>query len=365
MMTGSLRRYFSHISIENYIYIIFWIFIVIIPITLIDVEEDIKWERLLTNWIRFVPFFLLFLCNNFLLLPRFFYQGKRKLYAAGLLLSFIVTMYLFGWTRAVNRQLMGHHLPVHKELFQRPADDGRRGPVFRNIWDDLVHENQLLFVMMIVVFNMLLKSYFIQQKKLKDQEEGLKASLQLELDFLKQQISPHFFMNTLNNIHVLVDHNPVMAKESIISLSRLMRHLLYDTKHRLVPLRTEMAFIQNYIELMKMRFPEDIMIECHLPQEDYNKMVPPLLFISIIENAFKHGISMCEQSYIKIDFHFLDSDKLQCRIVNSNHAKTTDRHDGIGLRNTIKRLKLEYHNNYALDIHQTGKEYIVLLTIPL
>lgn len=364
-MTGSLRRYFSRISIENYIYIIFWIFIVVIPITLIDVEEDIKWERLLTNWIRFIPFFLLFLCNNFLLLPRFFYRGKRKLYSVGLILSFIATMYMFGWTKSINRQLMGNHTPVHKELFERPANDGNKGPIFRNIWNDLVHENQILFVVMIVVFNMLLKSYFIQQKKLKEHEESMKASLQLELDFLKQQISPHFFMNTLNNIHVLVDHNPVVAKESIISLSRLMRHLLYDTKNRLVPLRSEMSFIQNYIELMRMRFPEEIIIECNTPHEDYNKMVPPLLFISLIENAFKHGISICEQSYIRINFQFLNSDKFQCRIVNSNHAKTVDGHEGIGLRNTIKRLELEYHNNYTLDIDKTEKEYIVLITIPL
>lgn len=364
-MTGSLRRYLSRISIENYIYIIFWIFIVVIPITLIDVEEDIKWERLLTNWIRFIPFFLLFLCNNFLLLPRFFYRGKRKLYSVGLILSFIATMYMFGWTKTINRQLMGNRIPVHKELFQRPIDDGKKGPIFRNIWNDLVHENQILFVVMIVVFNMLLKSYFIQQKKLKEHEESMKASLQLELDFLKQQISPHFFMNTLNNIHVLVDYNPTMAKESIISLSKLMRHLLYGTKHRLVPLRAEMSFIQNYIELMRMRFPDDIKIECNIQEGYTDKMVPPLLFISLIENAFKHGISICEQSYIKIDFSFPDSNHLQCSIINSNHTKTAEKHEGIGLRNTIKRLELEYHDNYSLNINQTEKEYNVLLTIPL
>lgn len=365
-MKRNVKELISGISIENGIYATFWIFILVIPITLMDAEEPVRWERLFTNWIRFVPFFLLFLGNNFLLLPKLFFRRRRKSYLAGLLLAFVITTYLFDGTKRLNRYLMGNHFPDRTELLQPPAKGNlENGPAFRRIWNEMVYENQLLFAVLIVVFNMLLKGYFIQQKKLKAQEEGMKASLQLELDFLKQQISPHFFMNTLNNIHVLVDHNPVLAKESILSLSRLMRHLLYDTKHRLVPLRAEMNFIQNYIELMRMRFPEDILIECHIPTEDCNRMIPPLLFISLIENAFKHGISMCEQSYIKIYFKYPDANHLQCRIVNSNHAKRGTGHEGIGLKNTVKRLELEYHDDYHLEINPTEKEYVVCLTVPL
>ncbi len=137
-----------------------------------------------------------------------------------------------------------------------------------------------------------------------EQEKTLleKENVQNQLAFLRNQVSPHFFMNTLNNIHALIDVDTEEAKEAIIKLSKLMRHLLYDSQAELVPLAKEMEFIQSYINLMKLRFSEKVKINLSIPDQLPDKSIPPFLFTSFVENAFKHGISYQNSSFIDIVF---------------------------------------------------------------
>ncbi|WP_157131889.1 sensor histidine kinase [Phocaeicola plebeius] len=226
--------------------------------------------------------------------------------------------------------------------------------------------DKILFMILIMAFNLLLKYFFMQQQKLRLEETKSREAIQTELNFLKNQISPHFFMNTLNNIHALIDYDPDIAKETVLSLSRMMRHILYESKSRRVHIKKEMDFIRSYVELMRLKTSEKVAISCNIPDNLPDKSIPPLIFTSLIENAFKHGVSLKEKSYICIDFSFPDEGHMKCRIANSNHsANRQGEHKGIGLENTKRRLDIEFPSAYILEISDTPNEYTVNINIPI
>jgi LytS/YehU family sensor histidine kinase len=191
-----------------------------------------------------------------------------------------------------------------------------------------------------------------------------KESVENQLAFLKNQISPHFFMNTLNNIHALVDIDSEESKKAIIKLSNLMRHLLYDSEGKNTLISKEINFIKSYVELMKLRFSNKVKINIKIPSEIPNKTIPPLLFTSLLENAFKHGISYNKDSFINILMNF-NEDQLQFSIENSNHPKKDGNASGIGIENTKKRLSLLFKENFYFNISENKNTYKVNLNIPL
>lgn len=195
--------------------------------------------------------------------------------------------------------------------------------------------------------------------------EAEKENVENQLAFLRTQVSPHFFMNTLNNIHSLIDFDTTEAKDSIIRLSKLMRHLLYDSEAEQIPLRKELEFIQNYVELMKLRFSNKVNIELDIPGQVPDKTIPPLLFTSFVENAFKHGINIQGSSFVFITFAFVD----ECLVFAMKNSKSglqkDDEHKGIGIENSRKRLDLLYGDRYSLEIDDGKDEFVLSLTLPL
>jgi len=172
-------------------------------------------------------------------------------------------------------------------------------------------------------------------------------------------------MNTLNNIHSLVDINTNEAKEAIIKLSRMMRYLLYETDTEKTTLRKEIEFLESYINLMKLRFSEKVRISLKLPTVIPEKTIPPFLFISLIENAFKHGVSYREESFIDINLMIAD-ERLLLVVMNSKADNNPIKeYSGIGLDNTRKRLALIYGSNYHFDIIDKESLFTVNLSIPL
>ncbi|QYR11450.1 sensor histidine kinase [Prevotella sp. Rep29] len=174
-------------------------------------------------------------------------------------------------------------------------------------------------------------------------------------------------MNTLNNIHALVDIDPQKAQTSILQLSKLMRYVLYDATKNLVPLQQDIDFVSNYIRLMRIRYSDKVAIETDIREPMPDRQIPPLLFISFVENAFKHGISYENESFIQLSIH-TDDDKLHfsCR----NSKKRTEKPEkadkgGVGIKNTRQRLDLIYGTDYQLDIRDDDNDYTVSLTIPL
>ena len=155
-------------------------------------------------------------------------------------------------------------------------------------------------------------------------------------------------LNTLNNSYALIAFDSDKAQIAVQELSKLLRHLLYDNQQPFVSLAKEMDFIYNYIELMRIRLSSNVKVETHFNiEKDSRTLVAPLIFISLIENAFKHGISSTEPSFISISFSESD-DLLECVIVNSYHPKGEQDKSGsgIGLEQVRKRLELLYPGKY-------------------
>jgi LytS/YehU family sensor histidine kinase len=200
-----------------------------------------------------------------------------------------------------------------------------------------------------------------ERKRIKSEKE----SISNQLAFLRNQVSPHFFMNTLNNIHSLVDIDRNKAKGSIIQLSKMMRHLLYDAEVELIPLSKELEFITNYVDLMKLRFGEHVKVTLNIPGNHNQIEIPPLLFTSLIENAFKYGVSASEPSFVNIDFT-LEPSWLILNCENSNFVgKQEQESTGIGIANVRKRLDLLYGKDYKINISDQNDKFFVELKIPL
>ena len=172
-----------------------------------------------------------------------------------------------------------------------------------------------------------------------ESKEATNFRLQSELQHLHYQLQPHFFFNSLNNIYSLVDISPEQAKTSIHSLSKLMRYMLYETNMELVPLTKEIDFMKKYIDLMKLRVSDKTEVRCHFPAQETGIQIAPLLFISLVENAFKHGVSAVKKSKIDIDMTSDDTTVL-FKIENDNFPKKVDDKSGsgIGLQNLEKTL---------------------------
>ena len=241
----------------------------------------------------------------------------------------------------------------------------------------------IIILILMLGMNLGIKLYFKQRSDSKKLDSLEKQSLEQQLEYLKYQINPHFFMNTLNNIHALVDIDPEKAKETILELSKMMRFVLYEGNKKGVPLDREIAFLQNYITLMKLRYTDKVRITVDLPQKLPNKEVPPLMFITFVENAFKHGVSYRQASFIDISIGIEAADRhgqtrtesdadggdqmqklvFQCR--NSKIPASEDKHGGVGLTNVKQRLDLIYGSDYMLDIKDEAETYTVNLTITL
>jgi len=170
-------------------------------------------------------------------------------------------------------------------------------------------------------------------------------------------------MNTLNNIHALVDIDPELAKTSIVELSRLMRFLLYEGDKPTIPLEKEAGFIRHYIALMSLRFSENVEISLEADNLEKESEVPPLLFVTFVENAFKHGVSYESESFIRISIR-TEKGRIRFRCVNSRATVHPDSAHGIGLQNIRQRLGLLYGEDYDLAVNDVGKEYEIRLEIP-
>jgi sensor histidine kinase YesM len=189
-----------------------------------------------------------------------------------------------------------------------------------------------------------------------------KIQAETELANLKNQINPHFLFNTLNNIYALSSVNIEKTKETIHDLSHLLRYVIYDTSPVLVPLKGEIAFLKKYIQIERLRLQEKFDIQVTLPENCGNLEIAPLLFLPLIENAFKHGISYSQKSFIHINIS-LNDDTIICLIINSDHAKKNG--IGVGIENTTKRLNLLYSDQYTLQYGTKNNVYETILSIKL
>ena len=225
---------------------------------------------------------------------------------------------------------------------------------------------------MIILFGIVLTATanFVSRSYIKNRQQKQRVkdleyeNLSNQLETLRFQINPHFFMNTLNNIHALIDLDSEKAKESIEEFSKLMRIVLYEGNAPTIPLSREIEFLSHYISLMRLRYPPEVKITTSFPDNTESISIPPLLMASFVENAFKHGISYEQDSFVHVSIVKEDG-KLIFRCANSRVKEELSTQHGLGLDNTRKRLDLIYGNSYTLNIDVSEKVYDVILILPL
>ena len=208
--------------------------------------------------------------------------------------------------------------------------------------------------------------HFIRTRQIKQQLKDEKAkNTEAELAWLKNQINPHFLFNTLNNISSLTQIDPDAAQDAIAQLSDLLRYAMYETNKKTVPIQGEVEFMRNYISLMELRCNDKTEVTTTFDVQQ-NMEIAPLLFISLIENAFKHGVSSSRPS--KIDIRLLQNeDELVFNCDNTNYPKDdADRSgSGIGLENTRRRLDLMYAGRYSWEQSLEDNIYHVQIRIKI
>ena len=197
-----------------------------------------------------------------------------------------------------------------------------------------------------------------------------RQNLTSELKYLKTQINPHFFFNTLNSLYALTLKKSDKAPEIVLKLSEMMRYMLYESNERLIELNQEINYVKNYLELEKLRHGDHIKVDLKIEGDANGLKIAPLLFIPFLENCFKHGIDHeIKSGYVEISIK-IDNDDLSLDVKNSlpNDRKENSskkKVGGIGLTNVRRRLNILYPKKHKLDINKTEKEFIVMLQLQL
>jgi len=375
--------------LERLIYVVIWMIVFLSPVVITywamnsQAEQTFRWQNVAHVWLYgILPFFLLFCINNRWLAPYLLLRRKYVRYA----ISVFTILALFIWVDAsfFNRGPIGGFPTDPLEMERRELRTGERERSFTRA-PDFQREDppqrgrpyrplpglmwmpsifRFLIAILMIGFNIAIKFLFKSMRDEEAMKELERRKLQSELEYLKYQINPHFFMNTLNNIHALVDINKAQAKKAIVELSKMMRYVLYEANNKTIPLSREVLFLNNYIELMKLRYIEKVNVKVSMPEDFPDVEIPPLLYISFIENAFKHGVSYRSDSLIYVAMQVEDG-SLVFTCSNSNNGKSEEQHRGIGLDNIQKRLKLLYGDKYTLSINESSESFNVLLIIPL
>lgn len=303
----------------------------------------------------------IFYLNALVFVPKLLFQNRTG--------WFVLTVVVGIGLMILVRQELDYQLNM-RELMHKafhPENHPRKGPP-RPERDKFDLYGLLITLGMLGVST----SIAVVQKWQKDAEIRLaleQEKLASELSFLKAQINPHFFFNTLNNIYALTLIDADTAREAIHRLSRMMRYVLYETQAGYTLLSKEIAFVQDYIQLMQLRLTDKVTVIFEPPVPLHDGPIAPMLLLPFVENAFKHGVSALEPSriYMGIQQH---GAQLQVEVRNSlfpDKRPSPDESHGIGLANTRRRLDLLYADHYTLSVteHTPDNEYQVMLTLLL
>lgn len=355
--------------IEYTIITLLWMLIFIAPL-LFGNEFDRNWNAIYTVWIEYTFIFVLFVVNRFVLMPLFFFKEKYGMYFLFVLGLLAVIFLIVTYGDAISRIMS--YITGEPDLFPRysfhskPIDHNYAFPRSALSPTPIVPPFLNVLVLSILTigldFGLTISLKWLQSQKKQAEKETESANVQLA--HLQSQVSPHFFMNTLNNIHALVAINPEKAQDTIIELSRLMDYLLYETNAPLVSLKKELTFIENYVKLMGIRYSSRVRIDFHIDKNVPKVKIPPLLFLNFIENAFKHGISYTEKSFVEIKLGF-GHKIIELDIKNSNYPKESpEKNRGLGIDNAKKRLTLLYDEAHKLEIDNNVDCFHINLKIP-
>ena len=324
------------------LHILCWALLFVVPLFFHSSDES--WTMVYNRYMRglgaSVSYLLVFYLNYLWIVPRFLLKKKDWK-------MFVFVLVVDLW-----------HVIIHEfmpELANKGPKAGKHfSRVPRYFYGSLLN---ILFIALSVALRMYQRWQHIEEVR----KEAEAARAEAELSNLRNQLNPHFLLNTLNNIYALIAFDQEKAQTAVGELSRLLRHVLYENQQDFVPLCKEADFMRNYIELMKIRVTDNVKIDANLNVAPNDSTpVAPLIFISLIENAFKHGISPQGSGEIKIDLNQVNGD-ITCEITNTCYPKRENDKSGsgIGLEQVSRRLELMYPDRYTWEKGTTadGKQY--------
>lgn len=296
--------------------------------------------------------------NLYFLIPRYLEKGKYFRYISLVLMTVICSAWLIVIGYYAGSAWSGKTM---QELYN-VAQDG---------YFILFKNNSLPSTVAAMTFAMSIKLAKNWLQTRRKQQLLEKENLETELKFLKSQFNPHFLFNTINSIFVLIHKNPDLASDSLAKFSGLLRYQLYDCNEPQIPLGQEMAYLENFIELEKLRQDYSFELDAEMPVEGYgNLTIAPFILMPFMENAFKHISRFKDRTnWIKIDLR-LEGARLHFQISNSKtsqngHSAGWMHYSGIGLKNVRRRLDLVYPEAYELKIQDSEESFRVMLRLNL
>ncbi len=286
--------------------------------------------------------------NYFILMPRLLLNGATIRYILMTLTTIIIGALLQRW-------FAFYHI---NELIFPGWEQGEFWQLYRIVQTGMIITSPMIFLIGITVVYRLVES---QRKLAEIAEERTKA----ELQYLKNQINPHFFFNTLNNLYGLALAKSDKTSEVVMKLSELMSYMLYDTRQSTVPLTKELNYIQNYIELEEIRFEGRFSCNVGMEGDVESVNLPPMLLLPFVENAFKHGVNTASRdAWINVIVK-ADRDRLSFVVENSVGEKKAETKGGLGIENVKRRLELLYPQKHTLEYGKTEEGYKITLELNL
>ena len=330
-----------------YIHIFIWLFAIFANLPYTDLKTIMQPQMIVSNTIGFLYLMIIFYLFYLIMVPAFLYRKKVILFF-GLSFLTVLIMPFFGYTIL---------------FLSRAFFDG----TFHNFYHDYsfrMHMSGYYPVLTAAVFGSFFSLIINWYTTMNQKAELDKQKLAVELDLLKSKLNPHFLFNTLNNIDSLIHQNAEEASAALIRLSEIMRYLTYETSSDVVPLKREIEYIHNLIELHRMRIktPEDIRFEV---DGDQNVLISPALFVPLIENAFKYASFRSKKPCVDIRLTSSNG-KVIFEASNYYENKINDSgsdHSGFGIMNLRKRLELVYPGKHQIDIEHGDMLYHTKLTI--
>jgi LytS/YehU family sensor histidine kinase len=291
--------------------------------------------------------------NIYYLIPKFILTKKYKTY----ILLFIVSL---GILYVVRTGL--NYFLVTKNIWPE-AENPQQAFTFNHIVAVVLGE---IYVVALATAIKLIFDWIYERNRV---ETLQKVQLKTELDFLKSQIQPHFFFNTLNNLYALTLEKSDIAPSVVLKLSEIMQYVLYDVKTPKIRLFTAINYIQNYLDLERLRYGDKVVANTEIIGNIEDVLVPPLLFLPFIENCFKHGAKNSDQIKVTISFENVSNKWLIFRVDNTLNEITTieetNSKHGIGIQNVKRRLELLFPNNFELKTEIKNQKYCVHLKLPI
>ncbi len=312
----------------------------------LDIQEHPIIDSMIRQFISISFYILIVYFNIYYLIPKFLSKEQPSIYLIYLTLTALVLTPVKIFLMYIvydHSNLAMYFTQNQRSIFLSSFFMGLASTIFKIVNDWLIQQREMNI--------------------LKNQ------TLESELRFLKSQINPHFLFNTLNSLYALTLKKSDDAPEIVLKLSEMMRYILYECNEKMVPLTKEVKSLQNYMELEKLRHRTETAISFDIDGDLTDQKIAPLLFMTFMENAFKHGLSnQLEGHYVKINLH-IKEDNIVFEIINSNAPKSNsyqkNKNKGIGLQNIKRRLTLLYPKKHKLRIDNTQDKYAVKLELDL